>query len=44
MVKSLMSVALIMCCTAFPSAVQQVRIQPAQSSENTTYQYYYDLL
>ena len=44
MVKLLMSVALIICCFAFPLAAQQVRIQSVQSSENITYQYYYDLL
>ncbi|WP_350432018.1 hypothetical protein ABIS04_18375 [Shewanella sp. H8] len=44
MVKSLISVVLIISCSIFPLAAQQVRIQPAQSSENASYQYYYDLL
>lgn len=47
MVKSFIFVVLVVLvvfCCSFPIAAQQVRIQTLQSSENTTYQYYYDLL
>ncbi|MGX9461390.1 hypothetical protein ACWXWU_09130 [Shewanella sp. A14] len=42
--RSLIFCLLIMYCLACPVTAQRVRIQPIQSPENTTYQYYYDLL
>ena len=44
MCKSLIFIVLIVFFSVSSATAQQVRIQPLQSSDNTTYQYYYDLL